>query len=114
MPLGQNCQQNCRIPLLALACAGDRDIVRPPAVLGSKAKTSQCPLARSGKAGMLKLTSAPQSRTTGNCLAGWIPAQTVVKTNFATDIRIPPTPWSPIPRIYHPLVNVSERDEIIF
>lgn len=56
---------------------------------------------------LLKLTSVPQSRTTGNCLAGWIPAQTVVKTSFATDMRIPPTPWSPIPRICRILVNIS-------
>ena len=46
-------------------------------------------------------TSVPQSSTTGSVLEGWMPAHIVVSTSFATDMRMPPTPWSPIPRIYN-------------
>ena len=37
-------------------------------------------------------TSVPQSSTTGSVLDGWMPAQRVVMTSLAIEIRIPPTP----------------------
>ncbi len=51
-------------------------------------------------------TSVPQSSTTGSVLAGWIPAHRVVMTSLAIEIRIPPTPWSPMPSICHKLTAV--------
>ena len=38
------------------------------------------------------LLSMPQSRTTGNTRFGCIPAQKVMGTSFATDMRMPPQP----------------------
>ena len=46
--------------------------------------------------------SVPQSRTTGNTRPGCIPPQMVVRTSLAMEIKMPPHPWSPIPRISSP------------
>ena len=37
-------------------------------------------------------TLVPQSSTTGSVRLGCNPAQTVIKTSFAIDIKMPPTP----------------------
>lgn len=51
--------------------------------------------------------SVPQSSTTGSVRLGWMPAHSVVRASFATDIKTPPQPWSPIPRISSPSSNAS-------
>ena len=57
-------------------------------------------------------TSVPQSNTTGSCREGWIPAQSVVITSLATDMRIAPTPWSPMPNICK-RINGKQDHELI-
>lgn len=49
--------------------------------------------------------SVPQSRTTGIVRFGCRPPHNVMSTSLAVEIPIPPTPWSPIPRISSPSCN---------
>ncbi len=39
------------------------------------------------------------SSTTGSTRLGWMPAAAVYTASLPTEISIPPTPWSPIPRM---------------
>ena len=41
----------------------------------------------------------PTSSTTGSTRDGWMPAAAVYTASLPTEISMPPTPWSPIPRM---------------
>ena len=55
------------------------------------------------KGGLNEHTSVPQSSTTGNVRAGWIPAESVARTSFATEMRMPPTPASGPISLFRPV-----------